>query len=169
MYNVIICLARDQACCVVLLNLMMLSVLTSVGCSQRGEPFLQKLSRNNFNRRQLTLVGSGFVYSSSCLHQRKQQKTWRWKIWIFVEEPVVVANCYRGEVDCILVAENKGDQKSDKVTQRKVSQYFKRFTSAWLPHQPVDHDIQKPGRQCLSVWGRSTQRISETISTWTGS
>ena len=37
---------------------------------------------------------------------------------IFDEEPVVVANSHRGEVDCILVAENKGDQKSDKVTQK---------------------------------------------------
>ena len=52
----------------------MLAVLTSVGCSQRGEPFLQKLSRNNFNRRQLTLVGSGFVYSFILFTRKKAAK-----------------------------------------------------------------------------------------------
>ena len=57
----------------------MLAVLTSVGCSQRGEPFLQKLSRNNFNRRQLTLVGSGFVYSFILFAPKKAAKNMEMK------------------------------------------------------------------------------------------
>ena len=56
---------------------------TSVGCSQRGDPVLQKLSRNSFNRRQLTLVvrsdhaGHTFTFFFAT---NKTDKTCRWQV-----------------------------------------------------------------------------------------
>ena len=42
------------------------------------------------------------------------------------------------------------------------------LTSVWLPHLPADCGIQRPGRQCLSEWGRSRRRRPRTRSTLAG-
>ena len=82
---------------------------TSVGCSQRGDPVLQKLSRNSFNRRQLTLVvRSGYAgHTLTFFFATNKPTRHAGDKLLFREEPVVVADCDRWEVNCIFVAEKK--------------------------------------------------------------